>query len=177
MIFLKVLLEQVIKEVGDLDNIKSFPYKKISVTEYQFFDEHENPVDVDFQKYDNWTIDHVNKVDFKSNILKHNVTYNVLYTLKGSQSQLYKSDYKTLVRILKTVLEIIKDFISQNNEVEMLTFYAGNKDQNKLLSVTDPQKTNLYKAILLKNISQYPGWTFADTKNDTSFKGFVLYKK
>jgi len=177
VILLRIILEQIIKEVGDLDNIKPFSYKKINKLEYQFSDEKLNPIYVDFQKYDDSTIEYLNKTDFKSDILKKDVTFNVLYTIKGNQSQLYKSDYKTLIKILKTVLEIISDFINQNKEVEMLTFYAGNKDQNKLLSTTDPQKTNLYKVILLKNINKYPGWTYADTKNDSSFNGFVLYKK
>lgn len=176
MIQLKLLLERVINEVGDLNNIHPHLFDMGSNDSYSFKDALGNRVAVEFQKYDNETVDFLNKNDFKSNILEYNNSYNVLYHINGKQSQLYKSDYKTLVKILKTILNIIEDFISKN-DVKYITFYAANKDENVFLSKTDPQKSKLYKAILISNLKKFPNWSFADTQTGEDFKGFVFYKK
>lgn len=174
MIKLKILLEEILKEVGDLNNIKSHNWEKISKTHYNFEDKTGNKVEVDFQLYDEFLIDKINKLNY--NLLKVNKSYNVLYRVKGKQSQAYISDYSILISILKTVVEIIKDFIINNN-VEVLTLYAANKDENKVLDLTDPQKENLYKIILIKNIKHIPGWSFTEVETSKDFKGIILHKK
>ncbi len=173
MIKLKILLEQVLNEVGDLENIKPYKWDKISKNEYYFLDKDNDEIYVNFNLYD--------EEDIKFIKLSHHIKdttkiYNVSYSLQGKQSQYKKEDYTSLLKIIKTVFDIVKDFIS-NEKPSGLTFFAGHKNDDFILSKTDPQKGKLYKTILLKNIQKFPGWSFADSNLDNDFKGFLFYKK
>jgi hypothetical protein len=157
----------ILQEVGDLENITPYPYENNS-----------------FTTEENWKV----KVDFdvipfaefeQLNIpTKRRNTYNVSYDVNGDQSQYKKTTYKQLIRILKTVSDIVVDFVKDKNTVEALGFLAANKDPQKLITHTDPQKSAIYKAIIVKSISKLGSeWKLREVEiGGSEFKGFVLIK-
>ena len=173
MIKLKILYEQILKEVGDLENIEPYKWNKISKNEYYFLDKDNDEIYVNFNLYNE---EEVQLINFNPHIKDITKVYNVSYSLQGKQSQYKKDDYHSLLKIIKTVFDIVKDFISNENPYG-LTFFAGHKNDDFILSKTDPQKGKLYKTILLKNLQNFPGWSFADSNLDDDFKGFIFYKK
>jgi hypothetical protein len=173
VIKLKILLEQIIKEVGDLDNIPSYKFQKLNPTNYTFSDIDNDDVLVSFNKHDSNEVEQLigdnSKVD-------RSLIYNVVYKIKKEESQYKQTGYKELIKIIKTIYEIIKEFINDKQPTG-LTFFAANKNSDFILSKTDPQKGMLYKSILLKNIQNFPGWSYLDSDLDSDFKGFLMYKK
>ena len=158
---------RILQEVGDLENITPYPYKNNS-----------------FTTEENWKV----KVDFdvipfaefeQLNIpAKRRNTYNVSYDVNGDQSQYKKTTYKQLIRILKTVSDIVVDFVKGKDTVEALGFLAANKDPQKLITHTDPQKSAIYKVIIVKSMSKLGSeWKLREVEiGGSEFKGFVLIK-
>jgi hypothetical protein len=78
------------------------------------------------------------------------------------------SSYKTLLAILSTVVDIIKDFI-KNQQPEGLYIKGSSKE----ISGSDiSQKSNLYKAFIQKQLQQVTGYGV-----DTHRGGFIIMKK
>jgi hypothetical protein len=75
----------------------------------------------------------------------------VAYDVSGDDVQFSQSDIKTLLKILSTVVSIIKDFISAKDP-NVLYIEATEKQQGKL------QKSNLYKAYILQQLKTIPGY-------------------
>lgn len=158
---------RMLQEVGDLENIESYSYENNSFTTDENW-----KVKVDFDVVPFAEFEQLNLPTKRRN------TYNVSYDVNGDQSQYEKTTYRQLIRILKTVSDIVKDFIKANTEVEALTFLAANKDPQKLLTHTDPQKSAIYKTIIVKAISKLgPSWKLREVEiGGTQFSGFVLLK-
>jgi hypothetical protein len=173
MIKLKLLLERILKEVGDLDNIPSYKFKKLNPTNYIFSDVDNDAILVSFKKYESNEVDHLVGNNSKIDLSK---IYNVVYNIEKEESQYKQTRYTELIKIIKTIYEIIKEFINDKQPTG-LTFFAANKNSDFILSKTDPQKGMLYKSILLKNIQSFPGWGYLDSDLDSDFKGFLMYKK
>jgi len=164
---MRIAYVNMINEIGDLKNIESYPYK-----------------DNKFTTDENWTV----KVDFdvvpfaafeQLNLpTKRRNTFNVSYTINGEQSQYQKTTYKELIKILKTVSDIVKDFVKSKNDLEALVFLAANKDQQKLATHTDPQKSSLYKLIIVKTIAELSSeWKLKEFEiGGPNFNGFILAK-
>ena len=164
---MRIAYVNMLNEIGDLKNIESYPYEGNK-----------------FTTDENWTV----KVDFdvvpfaefeQLNLpTKRRNTFNVSYTINGEQSQYKKTTYKELIKILKTVSDIVKDFVESKNNLEALIFLAANKDQQKLATHTDPQKSALYKLIITKTMSELnPGWKLKEFEiGGSNFNGFILSK-
>lgn len=172
MLKLKIIYERIIQEVGDMDNITSYPYKSIHKYRYQFKTNSNLKIDVNFQS--NFTEKELEYLKLNDFDITPYELYNVSYNIEGIDSQYKKSDYKELIRILKTVTNICLDFI-KNDKIKALMFFATNKDLNKLY-VTDNQKSMIYKVIILKQLSVLPKWTLKDVDMNEKFKGFVIFK-
>jgi hypothetical protein len=160
---LKLHLIKIIKESGDLENIEAYPYKN-----NKFETEEGWKVQVSFKNLPEDYYDYFN--------LPMN-TVNVGYSIEGNQSQYEKTTYSKLIKVLKTVSDITINYAKQNKKIEGLTFFAANKQADKLLTHTDSQKTSIYKAIVLNRISKLgSNWTVRDLELDSGYKGFLLYK-
>ena len=159
---------RILKEIGDLENIEVYPYENNS-----------------FITDENWKI----KVDFdiipfpafeQLNIPTSRFkTFNVSYDVNGEQSQYKKTTYNQLIKILKTVSNIIIDFVKNKETVEALAFLAANKDPQKLITHTDPQKSAIYKSIIIKNIQKLGSkWKLREVEiRSSEFMGFILIKE
>ena len=161
---LKLHLIKIIKESGDLENIDAYPYKNNK-----------------FETEEGWKVKVIFKEipeDYSEYFKLPKNTINVGYSIEGNQSQHKKTTYSKLIKILKTVSDITIDYVKLNKKIEGLTFFAANKNADKLLSHTDSQKTAIYKAIVLNRISKLgSNWTARDLEVDSNYKGFILYKK
>jgi hypothetical protein len=166
MIKLKIIYEQLLKEVGDLENIKSYPYSNNS-----FSTNLGVRVNVRFQEYDNKDIEalNLNTKYYQAPI------FNVVFDVEGDENQFIKTTLDEYLKIIKTVTEICIDFIKEKNP-NGLTFFAASKNRNNLFQ-TDPQKSKFYKVIVAKQISQISGWGLVNLPLDDKFEGFMMYKK
>jgi hypothetical protein len=158
---------RMLKEVGDLENVEAYPYENNSFTTEENW-----KVKVDFDVVPFAEFEQLNLPTKRRN------TYNVSYDVNGEQSQYKKTTYKQLIRILKTVSNIVVDFVRGKDTVEALGFLAANKDPQKLITHTDSQKSAIYKAIIVKSISKLGSeWKLREVEiGGPEFKGFVLIK-
>lgn len=166
MIELKILLEKLIKEVGELDSIESYPYKNNSFTTSEGW-----RVDVNFNKWNDEDLQFldINTVHYPSPI------FNVGFTVEGVESQFSTTTSLEYLKILKTVTSICYDFIRKNNP-NGLTFFAANKDESKFLT-TDPQKMKIYKLIVMKQLLKNNTYKLVDLNLSSTYRGFMIYKK
>lgn len=166
MIQLRILLEKVIKEVGDLENIKPYPYVNTSFTTEQGW-----KITTDFQPY--------KLEDLKTlgiNIEYHQPPiYNVVFQVEGVESQFTKTNTSEYLKILKTVTQICYDFI-RKNDPNGLTFFAANKNDIDFMK-SDPQKHKLYKLIVMKQLLKDNKYKMVDLDVYKGFEGFMIYKK
>lgn len=86
--------------------------------------------------------------------------YNVGFDIEGTESQFAKTNTKTLLQIMSTVVDIIKYFLETRNP-GALSFIPSEKINNKGLK----QKSNLYQAFIKKGINSVPGY-ISDTYRD-----------
>ena len=164
---MRVELLKIIKESGDLENIQSYQHSNGTFTTEQGW-----KVEVDFP-----VIDYSYFLMMKIPTQRKN-SVNVTYSIEGEESQYSKTTYRELIKILKTVSDIIIEYANNNPNTEAFCFFAANKDSSKLLSKTDPQKTSIYKTIVVKRLSNLgKDWKLKDVKiGGQGFNGFVIYK-
>lgn len=164
---MRVELLKIIKESGDLENIQSYQHSNGTFTTEQGW-----KVEVDFPVIDDFYFSMMKIPTERKN------SVNVTYSIEGEESQYSKTTYRELIKILKTVSDIIIEYANNNPNTEAFKFFAANKDSSKLLSKTDPQKTAIYKTIVVKSLSKLgKDWKLKDVKiGGTGFNGFVIYK-
>jgi len=162
-----LIKEMLMKEIGEA-NIQPLKWTQVTPTEYEFsvgIGDSTETVDVLFDQFS--TIEHRQYYLPQKYRGLENV-YNVGYAVSGAELQLAKSNVKTLLTILSTVVDIVKDFLDKN-DVDGLYIKGTAKDiNNKDIS----QKSNLYKAFIKKQLEQIPDFGF-----DTYRDGFILIKK
>jgi len=173
---LVMLLEEIMQEVGDLEKTTSYPIKKINDFKYSF------EIDQDLAaviKFNNGDIDQyfLNGIKIPTKPLINN-TYNVSYTINGVDTQAQKLDYATLIKVLKTVSDVTIEFVKSHKDIEALLFMEMSKTGQTIDgSYSDPQKYNLYKAILIKNLNKLgPSWNYGQFKF-LNIPTLVLFKK
>ena len=162
-----LIKEMPMKEIGEA-NIQPLKWTQVAPTRYKFL------VDIgDFTQTVDVHFDQFSEIEYRQYYLPQKYrnlenVYNVGYAVSGAELQFTKSDLKTLLTILSTVVDIVKDFISKN-DVDGLYIQGTAKDiDNKDTS----QKSNLYKAFIKKQLEQIPDFGF-----DTYKDGFILIKK
>jgi hypothetical protein len=167
------LVEEILlKEIGEanippLKWTKVSSTSKVSPTKYKFLvdiGDFTEMATVEFELLD----DDVEKQYYIPPKYHHLKTiYNVGYDISGNQYQFVKSDIKTLLKILSTIVDIIKDFIN-TNEIDGLFIQGTPKE---LDSKDISKKSNLYKAFIQKQLNQIPNYG-----SDTHRDGFILIK-
>ena len=155
------------KEIGEA-NIQPLKWTQVALTRYKFLvdiGDFTQTVTVDFDKFRE---DEIKQFYLPQKYRDLEDVYNVGYAVSGTESQFAKSDLKTLLTILSTVVDIVKDFLNKN-EVDGLYIRGTAKNiDSKDIS----QKSNLYKAFIKKQLEQIPDFGF-----DTYKDGFILIKK
>jgi hypothetical protein len=164
---MRMSLLNILNEVGDLEGVEAYPYSNNTFTTDQGWQVTVELSVIPFGEFQLLNIP-----------TKRPNTINVEYTIEGEQSQYKKTTYKELIKILKTVTDIVLQYVKDNPKTEALVFFAANKDPQNLLTKTDSQKSALYKTIVVKRLSQLgPNWKLKDVEiGGSDFSGFVIYK-
>lgn len=168
-IFMIVAEYKAIREVGDLNGIDPYP-----IQGRKFTTDAGSRVEVRFEEITkgNYSVYHI------PTSIKHAI--HVGYAVEGEDSQFKKSNYRELIRILKTVIKITLRFLESHPEVDGIVVFPVNKDSSKRLGESDYQKHLLYKALMVKHISKLGNnWTEKDIHvfGEKSLKAFLLYRK
>jgi hypothetical protein len=158
------ILEQIlVKEIGEA-NIPPLAWKKMSPTKYKFLvdiNDFTEVVTVDFERIED---EGSKQFYFPPKYQSLENVYNVGYLVGRSESQYTTTDLKTLLTILSTVVDIIKNFLNEVNPDGL--FIKGS--EKELGSGDISQKSNLYQAFLKKGIDSTPGYT-SDGYRDGNF--------
>jgi hypothetical protein len=158
-----ILKEILMKEIGEA-NLPPLDWKQVSPEQYKFLvdvNDFTEVVNVDFEE-----ISDEFSIEYYLPPLHRNIPYfyNIAYEVSGSEVQFAESDMKTLLKILSTIVDIIKDFINKN-QPEVMFLQATEKNN------TSKQKANLYQAFLKQGIKQISGY-----QTDTYRDGNVIVK-
>lgn len=142
---------KLITEIGDMSKIDSYPFTVMGLTT-EFISEVGN-IKVEFTRL----------VDFKSSIQYPPIMdlgvkivgYNIQYTVEGTDMQFQKTNYSVLIKILKTVTDIILETILKNDNYSTENFQniycIGSVSKlGKLKS--DDQKDLIYRQIAKYNL-------------------------
>jgi hypothetical protein len=176
---LKKLVEEVIKEVGDLVNIQTYPYKfnmRITgdILEYVGIFKTDDGYRVMMTLQDTSELKDKMKIPPSFDAADSRL-YQIGYVVEGVDTQYAKTNYSELIKILKTVLDfskkLIPNIIQEYGEDTLFTIGSQAKDTTDPKS--DSQKDKIYNAILSKNL---PG----DYKNiEINIEGrtALLFKK
>lgn len=160
-----ILKEILMKEIGEA-NLSPLNWKQVSPVQYKFLvdiNDFTEVVTVDFEEGD----DELKAIYLPPRYRNAKTFYNIAYEVSGVETQFAKSDMKTLLTILSTVVDIIKNFINKN-QPDTLYISATEKiggEQNI------KQKSNLYQAFLKRGIKQVPGYAI-----DTYRNGNIIVK-
>ena len=158
------ILEQIlVKEIGEA-NIPPLAWEKMSPTKYKFLvdiNDFTEVVAVDFEHIED---EGAKQFYFPPKYRHLENVYNVGYVVSRTEVQYTKTNLKTLLTILSTVVDIIKNFLNEVNP-DGLFIRASEKE---LGSGDTSQKSNLYQAFLKRGIDSTPGWA-SDGYRDGNF--------
>jgi len=148
VIKLTSLLEEHLLEIGDLKNITPYNINNRGDTRYKFEIEDDNIVDVIFSKIGKSEVENIDLAPiFKKSQLKG--FYNLGYSIKGISTQAKFSNTRELLKIMATLMEVVKDFL-EGKELICILIFEENKDES--LSFAKGQKSLLYKSIISQNL-------------------------
>lgn len=158
-ISLASLISEIINEVGDLQNIKPYDYQ---LTKYpggiagnfwvEFPSGKQEMADVTIE-----LIDPSNKIDielppvFEVNDPKIK-GFSIAYTIGNADAQFDKSDLKTYVKIMSTVVNIVKEAVLDNEKIFYKPLYLFLSTSKTGELGTQDTKLKFYQAILNSNL-------------------------
>lgn len=146
------LLKEVLNEVGDLANIKPYPYRYHSdFFEGSFFTDKDEMVRMSLDNL-SWFREQLNIPPVFNP--EENQIYQVAYSVEDSETQYRKASYKELAAILKTVMEFCKEAFEDAEESTggKPIFLIASQSKHSKEYGPDPQKDALYRSIVLKNL-------------------------
>jgi hypothetical protein len=162
-----IINEILVKEIGEA-NIQPLKWTRVSPVKYKFLIDINDFTEVATVYFDQIEGDIEKQFYFPPKYRNLTRIYNAGYNISGDEVQYAKTDLKTLLTILSTVVDIIKDFI-KNQQPEGLYVRGSSKE----IDGSDiSQKSNLYKAFVMKQIEQIPNFGV-----DTHRKGFIIVRK
>lgn len=166
----KIIEKSLIKEVGDLKGVEFYDFEEKSQGYYEFNTPY-GLVDVKFiifnpSEWADFKVNH-NQFDYSKPI------YDISYSIDGNVSQIEKTNYKELLKIIGTVTQIVKDFIKKKNPYALLLFGIDKKGN----FTSDKQKNTLYLMLASKNKPQgYRVNSSTITDPDIVLDGYILFK-
>lgn len=167
MSLLKPIIKEIlVKEIGE-SNIKLLKWNIISPGKYNFIykiKDIDETITVDFDPIR----DEIEKQYYLPSKYRNiGMILNIAYQIQGIQTQYEKTDLKTLLTILSTIVDIIKNYINKYNPQALYIKPTQKElDNNSIL-----QKQNLYNAFINKQLDQIPNYG-VDTYRD----GFIIIK-
>lgn len=165
-LLIPILEEILVKEIGEA-NIQPLEWSQNGPFQYSFninIEGKDEIVEVNFTQI----LDDIER-QFYFPPKYRNLTniFNIGYDISGIEKQFKKTDLKTLLIILSTVVDIIKDFIKHRSILDGLFIKPTEKGEKEESS----QKSTLYKAFIKKQLEQISNYSY-----DTYRDGFILIK-
>lgn len=168
-------LGKILQEIGDLNAIEPYSFNVMGLTTE--FETEMDRVTVSIVRLDSFH----QYIDYPPSLLQtdisHVIGYNAEFKINQNDVQFRKSDFRYLIRILKTVSEIIKETIIKNDSHTTKyqnVYCVGSISKLGQLSV-DNQKDLIYRAITKKNLM--PGYRIVDIQfSDLGIDGFAITK-
>lgn len=157
----------LIKEIGDLKNVNPYSFSKKSQFMYGFKMEDKYNGKINFTRA---TPIHLEHIEFPpaAEVEKSDAVYNVGYNIEGSDTQFIKTNPAILFKVLKTVIECIKDFIKSNPNSTYIIFEVPKNTEEKNVY----QKFYLYSALAAQNLPS--GYTSGHIKVDNGTEGLYI---
>jgi hypothetical protein len=142
------LLAENLVEYGDLKNIQPYNFSKKSNVHYQFTSENGSNVDVKFTTLTSLEIQFtkIPPIIDKNKISSY---FNVAYEVDGTAVQAKTSNISELLRIMKTTVSIVDNFLNDNKNAAILIFEDNKKPE---LGFSKGQKSLLYNAVISQNL-------------------------
>jgi hypothetical protein len=178
------LIKESMNEIMDFSNIDNYDY------EYYDFNLNNNQnksLIGRFQLDDNLNVEvFVEKINSELVIVppildKSGEIYNIAYSIEGNTKQYKKTTLKELIKILKTVTLIVKEFINSvdTSEINPIFVLYSEPKNNEILS--NGQKYELYSELLSKQLTpeyRISTATYNNSKNLVAFqKDKILTRK
>ena len=154
----------ILQEIGEA-NIAPLNWKRVSTYRYKFLVDINDFTEVVTVDFDQITDKEHREIFFPPKYRNLYNIFNVGYHISGVEKQFAKTDLKTLLSILSTVVDIIKDFLKTQSLLDGLYIQATE------INTGEMKKTNLYKAYIKKQLEQLPGFSV-----DTYRNGFIIIK-
>lgn len=150
VIKLTSLLNENLLEIGDLKNIIPYNVNKVRGDKYKFEIEEGGIIDVMFTLIVESQVEYIDLAPiFKKSQLKK--FYNLGYSIKGISTQAKTTNIQELLRIMSTLMVVVKDFL-ENKEATCILMFEENKDES--LGFIKGQKNLLYKSIISQNLPE-----------------------
>lgn len=150
-LLIPILKEILINEIGE-SNISPLKWEKINGGFYKFpikTNTIQEDIEVSFEPL--WILPEYKQKYLPLRLQNSENSWNVAYGIQGNDTQFEKSDLKTLLTVLSTIIDIIKDFIL-NKQPDALLIKATEKNDG------DKVKSDLYKAYIKKQIHSIPSY-------------------
>lgn len=160
-------IQQIINEIGDLSLIKPYEFKKLGAGKYEFIDVDNDIINLQISKIDNNRVRYIK--DFPT-VLLGKQGREVFYTVNNIDTQFKTSNYSNLLRILKTIVEIVLEYV--NTYIVDYLFIKDTSKVSKDKNITTKDK--LYAAIIDKNLSDDWAYTIS---NIAGWNAILLTKK
>ena len=167
------LLKEILSEVGDLANIKPYPYNYKGGGFFGWFHtEQGDKVRMFIEDLGDFRGQFNLPPVFNPN---RNSIFQVAYSVEDSHTQHRKTTYKELAAILKTVVEFCKVAFEDIDRVfgDKPIFLIGSQSKHTEDYKPDPQKDALYKTIILKNLPS----TYRTAEIDINGKPVIVIQK
>lgn len=169
-LLIPILNEVLIGEIGEA-NISPLKWTRNGVD--KFTDGESYSFEVEIDKVNEtvnvlfdpmWVFQEIKQYYLPKKLWNSESTWNIEYTIGGTDTQFAKTNIKLLLQILSTIVDIIKNFIS-NDHPDALFISPTEKNQTK------NQKSSLYEAYIKKQLSQIPNY-YPESRRD----GILLIK-
>lgn len=137
------LSEKILKEVGDLSNIAATKFKRVFPTMYTATVGDEN-LNVSMQP---------------GTFPK---SYSCVFTINNNLNQAERTDFKFFMNVLKTVSDIVFDFI--NKKKPDVLYFTGNDKDSSFNGDNNNTKSKIYKKIIQQNLNKIPNYSVAEVE-------------
>lgn len=176
------LISEMVNEVGDLKNIETYSYKNYVTGDghaAQFTAAISNNTEVEVEALSQELGDkHIQQLKLPLVFEKENPTetipvFNFAFTVGEDDAQFAKTDFRTFVRIVATVVKFLKQIIVENEQRYYKPLYVIISTSKTGYTGEKDIKLDYYRAVLNNNLP--PGYRMGRGKYD-SMEVLVIQK-
>lgn len=174
----------ILKELGDLDGIKSYDFIVLQFDEkakFKFIVDIDNEQLECLVKLELMPTSLLNISDLLDDVPQK--FWMVGYVIEGIETRYTKSNIKVLLQIMKTLTEIITYHMKRKSDTH-IGYFIGSRSRNPDTDLLEPDSTKyaLYNAVIEKQLRKFPGMKVAETTikkmyiEGRNVEGLFVYK-